>query len=121
MRDRRFPLTSLQIAGLANLLRKICAPCKLPQSTPCCFDHGCTGRAFGFATPRAGLPAAEFFLHIAGMPPGLGLEPSVGGGLRVEITEVASVPTNTDLDREHDDIMYPRVLPFLLVHAGCVA
>jgi stearoyl-CoA desaturase (Delta-9 desaturase) len=24
-------------------------------------------------------------------------------------------------DEEHDDIMYPQVLPFLLIHAGCVA
>lgn len=29
---------------------------------------------------------------------------------------------NVDLDHEHDDdIMYPQVLPFLLVHVGCVA
>lgn len=31
------------------------------------------------------------------------------------------MPTNINLDQEHDDIMYPQVLPFLLVHAGCVA
>jgi stearoyl-CoA desaturase (delta-9 desaturase) len=31
------------------------------------------------------------------------------------------VPVNIDPDREHDDIMYPQVLPFLLIHAGCVA
>jgi len=29
--------------------------------------------------------------------------------------------TPIDLDHDHDDIMYPQVLPFLLVHAGCVA
>lgn len=28
---------------------------------------------------------------------------------------------NIDQDREHDDIMYPHVVLFLLVHAGCVA
>ena len=28
---------------------------------------------------------------------------------------------NVDLDHDHDDILYPQVLPFLLVHAGCVA
>ena len=26
-----------------------------------------------------------------------------------------------DHDDEHDDVMYPQVLPFVLVHAGCVA
>jgi len=31
------------------------------------------------------------------------------------------VSTDIDLDQEHDDIMYPQVLPFLLVHAGCIA
>ncbi len=31
------------------------------------------------------------------------------------------MPANIDPDREHDDIMYPQVLPFLLIHAGCVA
>ncbi len=31
------------------------------------------------------------------------------------------MPVNIDPDREHDDIMYPQVLPFLLIHAGCVA
>ncbi|WP_245309540.1 acyl-CoA desaturase [Bradyrhizobium retamae] len=31
------------------------------------------------------------------------------------------MPTNINPDQEHDDIMYPQVLPFLLVHAGCVA
>ena len=28
--------------------------------------------------------------------------------------------TNIDLDQDHDDIIYPLVLTFLLVHAGCV-
>jgi stearoyl-CoA desaturase (delta-9 desaturase) len=42
------------------------------------------------------------------------------GGLCITI-EVASVSTDIDLDQEHDDIMYPQVLPFLLVHAGCIA
>jgi len=31
------------------------------------------------------------------------------------------VSTDTVPDQEHDDIMYPQVLPFLLVHAGCLA
>jgi stearoyl-CoA desaturase (delta-9 desaturase) len=35
--------------------------------------------------------------------------------------EVTRMPTSVDSDHEHDDIMYPQVLPFLLVHAGCVA
>jgi stearoyl-CoA desaturase (delta-9 desaturase) len=30
------------------------------------------------------------------------------------------VPTAIEV-REHDDIMYPQVLPFLLIHLGCVA
>ena len=29
--------------------------------------------------------------------------------------------TNIDPAPQHDDIMYPQVLPFLLVHAGCLA
>lgn len=29
--------------------------------------------------------------------------------------------TNIDPEPHHDDIMYPQVLPFLLVHAGCLA
>jgi stearoyl-CoA desaturase (delta-9 desaturase) len=41
--------------------------------------------------------------------------------LIIETTEVAIVSTNIDLDQEHDDIIYPHVLTFLLVHAGCVA
>ncbi len=28
---------------------------------------------------------------------------------------------NIDPNPDHDDIMYPQVLPFLLIHAGCVA
>jgi stearoyl-CoA desaturase (delta-9 desaturase) len=28
---------------------------------------------------------------------------------------------SANLDHEHDDIMYPQVLPFLLIHAGCAA
>ena len=39
--------------------------------------------------------------------------------------EVASVSINTEQgqghDDEHDDVMYPQVPPFILVHAGCVA
>ena len=38
---------------------------------------------------------------------------------RVETTKVVSLSTNIDLD--HDDIMYPDLVPFLAVHAGCVA
>src|SRR5258708_36416633 len=44
---------------------------------------------------------------------------SFGGGPRVATTEVVSLSTNIDLD--HDDIMYPDLVPFLAVHAGCVA
>lgn len=29
------------------------------------------------------------------------------------------MPADTHLNTEHDDIMYPQVLPFILVHAGC--
>jgi len=28
---------------------------------------------------------------------------------------------NTDVDDEHDDIMYPSALPFVLIHLGCAA
>lgn len=42
------------------------------------------------------------------------------GGPRIEATEVTRVSTNIDPD-QHDDIMYPQVLPFVLVHAGCLA
>ncbi|RQH16465.1 acyl-CoA desaturase [Bradyrhizobium sp. RP6] len=28
---------------------------------------------------------------------------------------------NIEQSREHDDVMYPQVLPFLLIHAGCAA
>lgn len=28
---------------------------------------------------------------------------------------------NTESGQEHDDVMYPQVLPFLLIHAGCAA
>ena len=35
--------------------------------------------------------------------------------------EVVSVSTTIDVIQEHDDIIYPQVLPFLLVHVGCVA
>jgi len=31
------------------------------------------------------------------------------------------VPTDIEIVPEHDDIMYPQVLPFLLIHLGCVA
>jgi stearoyl-CoA desaturase (delta-9 desaturase) len=31
------------------------------------------------------------------------------------------VPANIDVVREHDDIMYPDLVLFLLIHAGCVA
>jgi stearoyl-CoA desaturase (delta-9 desaturase) len=39
----------------------------------------------------------------------------------IETAEGASVSIDIDPDQEHDDVMYPQVLPFLLVHAGCVA
>lgn len=29
--------------------------------------------------------------------------------------------TNIDTAPQHDDIMYPQVLPFVLVHVGCLA
>jgi len=32
-----------------------------------------------------------------------------------------NMPSNIAADDEHDDIMYPSVLPFLAVHLGCVA
>ena len=36
--------------------------------------------------------------------------------------KVATMPSDIiDPDPEHDDIMYPQVLPFLMVHAGCFA
>jgi hypothetical protein len=34
-------------------------------------------------------------------------------------TEIVSLSNNIDPD--HDDIMYPDLVPFLAVHAGCVA
>jgi hypothetical protein len=67
------------------------------------------------------LPAVGVFLlpHRSKWLPGRSLEPSFGGGPRVETTEVVSLSINIDLD--HDDIMYPDLVPFLAVHAGCVA
>jgi stearoyl-CoA desaturase (delta-9 desaturase) len=41
------------------------------------------------------------------------------GSPRVETAEVMNLPTHFDPD--HDDIMYPDLVPFLTVHAGCVA
>lgn len=32
-----------------------------------------------------------------------------------------NIDSGLDNDDEHDDVMYPQVLPFVLVHAGCVA
>jgi hypothetical protein len=71
------------------------------------FFHGCTG-GVSDSRPATGLPAAG------------SLCPRMRGGLCIT-TEVASVSTDIYLDQEHDDIMYPQVLPFLLVHAGCIA
>src|SRR5258705_2525049 len=67
------------------------------------------------------LPAVGVFLlpHRSTWLSGPSLEPSFGGGPRVETTEVVSLAINIDLD--HDDIMYPDLVPFLAVHAGCVA
>jgi hypothetical protein len=31
------------------------------------------------------------------------------------------VSTNIDVVQEHDDIIYPQVVLFLLIHVGCVA
>ena len=58
-------ISAVERAGMStldegNLLRKICAPRKLPQSTPCRFDHGCTGRASRCRNPTTGLAAAVF-------------------------------------------------------------
>jgi stearoyl-CoA desaturase (Delta-9 desaturase) len=33
----------------------------------------------------------------------------------------SSLSTHDDIVQEHDDIMYPQILPFLLIHLGCVA
>jgi stearoyl-CoA desaturase (delta-9 desaturase) len=41
--------------------------------------------------------------------------------LTIETTEVAILSTNLDPDQDHDDIMYPDVVPFLAIHAGCIA
>ncbi len=38
---------------------------------------------------------------------------------RVETTEVVSLLTN--IYEDQDEIMYPDLVPFLAVHAGCVA
>jgi len=40
---------------------------------------------------------------------------------RIETTEVASLSTPIAPDQDHDDIMYPDVIPFLAIHAGCIA
>lgn len=34
---------------------------------------------------------------------------------------MAKAPPNVDVIHEHDDFMYPQLLPFLLVHFGCIA
>ncbi|MET3991913.1 stearoyl-CoA desaturase (delta-9 desaturase) [Bradyrhizobium sp. JR7.2] len=51
--------------------------------------------------------------------------PQSGAAPPIETSEVASVSINIDSGQEHgdehDDVMYPQVLPFILVHAGCVA
>src|ERR1700731_1737419 len=63
------------------------------------------------------LPTVGVFLlsHRSKWLPGPSLEPSFGGGPRVEATKVVSLSINIDLD--HDDIMYPDLVPFLAVHA----
>src|SRR4051794_32394117 len=110
MRARRFPSKSSRTAGPASLLRTICAPNRLSQSALCCFDHGCTGRASGCFDPRLVYRPRVFLHQLRGGPP---------------TAEVASVSINIESGRghddEHDDVMYPQVLPFILVHAGCVA
>lgn len=51
--------------------------------------------------------------------------PQSGAAPPIETSEVASVSINIDSGQEHgdehDDVMYPQVLPFILVHAGCFA
>ena len=74
-----------------------------------------------FRDPAAGLPAAGSFYHNV-RNSRQDLKPSAGEGRpRIETTEVVSVSTNIDQDQQHDDIIYPQALLFLLVHAGCVA
>ena len=51
--------------------------------------------------------------------PGPNLEPSFGSIPCIETNEVVNLSINVDLD--HDDILYPDLVPFLAVHAGCVA
>ena len=41
--------------------------------------------------------------------------------LHIPAIEVTSLSTHIDPEPHHDDIMYPQVLPFLLVHVGCLA
>ena len=64
-----------------------------------------------FRDPATGLPAAGSFYQTArnacpkpGPPPTLALR----------IPEVPSVSTNIDGDQEHDDIIYPQVVPSLV-------
>jgi stearoyl-CoA desaturase (Delta-9 desaturase) len=37
------------------------------------------------------------------------------------IANATGASADIDLDHQYDDIMYPQVFPFLLVHAGCIA
>src|SRR6185312_8044791 len=45
------------------------------------------------------------------------VEPSA----ELRITSRSNMSAAGTQDQEHDDIMYPDVLPFLLLHAGCIA
>src|ERR1700754_2970891 len=62
-----------------------------------------------------------FFILLRVVRPKPGIKPSTEGLPAYRKSEVARMSTNVDSDHEHDDIMYPQVVPFLLVHAGCVA
>jgi stearoyl-CoA desaturase (delta-9 desaturase) len=70
--------------------------------------------------PTTGFPAAGFFFITPRAMPAKTVEPSAGGGPRIKKLRFASVSNDIDLDQEHDDILYPQIIPFLLVHTGCV-
>src|SRR5258708_40005642 len=85
------------------------ANCGMTEQQPCSLHRV---RSKDIHPPATGLPAAGFLLRLRVGPP-------------IETAEVASVSINVDSnqesDQEHDDVMYPQVLPFVLIHAGCVA
>src|SRR4051794_30047000 len=78
----------------------------------------CTGSPVA-SRPRVGLPAMGILLS---NPINHQDRPcAVLAMARLQTTEVKSVPANIHPDREHDDMMYPQILPFLVVHASCLA